>query len=96
MVLAIFSLGTSNRRCEYSQVMVLPLASTMVVTAGASPSSSCADPLATTSVARLEASPTIPAIGNSIAATSTLASRQHQASFTMVPASCGRSDMATA
>ncbi len=40
IVLAILSLGTSNRRCEYSQAMVLPLASTIVETAGTSPSSS--------------------------------------------------------
>jgi hypothetical protein len=40
IVLAIFSVGTSNRRCEYSQAMVLPLASTIVDTAGTSPSSS--------------------------------------------------------
>ena len=57
MVLAILSLGTSKRRWEYSQAMVLPFASTIVDTAGTSPSRSCAEPLATTSEARLEISP---------------------------------------
>src|SRR6478609_2545483 len=56
IVSAILSLGTSNRRCEYSQAMTLPLASTIVDTAGTSPSTSWADPLATTSDARLDMS----------------------------------------
>ena len=34
IVLAIWSLGTSNRRCEYSHAMTLPLASTIVETRG--------------------------------------------------------------
>jgi len=93
MVSAIWSLGTSNRRWEYSQAMVLPLASTMVVTAGTSPSTSWADPLATMSEARLDISPTPPATGNSRAATITPASRQHQASLTRVGPVGGRSDM---
>src|ERR1700733_11093012 len=95
MVLAILSVGTSNRRCEYSQAMVLPFASTIVVTAGTSPSRSCADALPTTSEARLDPSPMPPAIGNSRAATMTLASRQHPASLAIVTAVAGRSDMAT-
>src|ERR1700733_1802421 len=95
MVLAILSLGTSNRRCEYNQAMVLPFASTIVVTAGTSPSRSCADALPTTSEARLDTSPMPPATGNSRAATMILASRQHPASLAMVTAVAGRSDMAT-
>src|SRR6185437_2563425 len=75
--------------------MVLPLASTIVVTAGTSPSRSCADALPTTSEARLETRPIPPARGNSNAATMTLASRQHPASLAMVTAVAGRSDMTT-
>src|SRR5580693_128556 len=95
IVFAILSLGTSNRRWEYSHAMVLPLASTIVVTAGTSPSRSCADALPTTSEARLDINPIPPATGNSNAATMTLASRQHPASLVMVTAVAGRSDMAT-
>src|ERR1700761_1308020 len=95
MVLAILSLGTSNRRCEYSQAMVLPFASTIVVTAGTSPSSSCAEALPTTSEARLDTRPTPPTTGNSRAATTTLANRQHATSFATVMAVVGRSGMAT-
>jgi hypothetical protein len=32
IALAIWSLGTSNRRCEYNQAITLPLASTIVET----------------------------------------------------------------
>ena len=67
MVLAILSPGTSNRRCEYSHAMTLPFASTIVDTAGTWPSRSWAEPLATTSDARLDISPSPPANGNSIA-----------------------------
>ncbi len=81
MVSAISSVGTSNRRCEYSQAMGLPSASTIVDTAGTSPSTSCAEPLATTSEARLDTRPTPPTTGNISAAATTLASRQHHASL---------------
>ncbi len=93
MVSAILSLGTSKRRWEYSQAMVLPLASTIVETAGMSPSRSWADPLATMSEARLDIRPTPPTTGNSSAATITLANRQHQASLMIVEPAGGRSDM---
>ena len=71
MVSAIWSLGTSNRRCEYSQAIALPRASTIVDTAGTSPSTSCAEPLATTSDARLDIRPMPPTTGNISAAVST-------------------------
>ena len=73
--------------------MVLPLASTMVVTAGMSPSRTCADPLATMSDARLDISPRPPTAGKSRAATITLASRQDHASLMIVEAAEARSDM---
>src|SRR5215510_2412030 len=84
MVFAIWSAGTSNRRCEYSHARTFPLASTIVETCGTSPSTSCAEPLATTSEARLDNSPTPPTTGNINAATTTLANRQHQASLITV------------
>ena len=93
IVSAILSLGTSKRRWEYSQAMVLPLESTIVETAGMSPSRSCADPLATMSEARLDIRPTPPATGNSSAATITLANRQHQASLMIEELAGGRSNM---
>ena len=74
--------------------MVLPLESTIVVTAGMSPSSSWDDPLATMSEARLDISPAPPTTGNSSAATMTLANRQHQASLMIEGPAGGRSDMA--
>ncbi len=95
MVLAILSLGTSKRRCEYSHAIVLPFASTMVDTAGTSPCSSCADPLATTSEARLDIRPMPPAKGNISAAATMLASRQNPESLSRVSAAGGRSDMRT-
>src|ERR1700757_1777316 len=95
MVLAILSVGTSNRRCEYSQAIVLPFASTIVVTAGTSPSSSCADALPTTADDPLDNNPRHPTAGNSRAATTTLANRQHPTSLAMVIAVVGRSGMAT-
>ena len=96
MVLAIWSLGTSNRRCEYSHAMTLPLASTIVDTAGTSPSTSAAEPLATTSEARLDIRPNPPTTGNISAAATTLASKQHQASLMTVAGwSVGRSGMGT-
>src|SRR5690348_5258570 len=73
--------------------MTLPRASTIVVTPGISPSTSCDDPLATTSEARLDTSPRPPTTGNISAAVSTLASRQHQASLISETATGGRSDM---
>src|SRR6185312_7803275 len=93
MVLAIWSLATSNRRWEYSQAITLPLESTIVDTAGTSPSTSAAEPLATTSEARLDISPKPPTTGNISAAARTLANRQHQASFITVTAVGGRSGM---
>src|SRR6476659_9474731 len=93
IVSAIWSLGTSNRRCEYSHAMTLPLESTIVDTAGTSPSTSCADPLATTSDARLDIRPIPPITGNSNAATITAARRQHHASLMTVTATGERSDM---
>src|SRR5215211_3794401 len=95
MVSAICSLGTSNRRCEYSHAMGLPAASTIVDTAGASPSTSCAEPLATTSEARLDIRPKPPANGNISAAATTLANKQHHANLTTVTAGGGRSGMHT-
>ena len=95
MVLAICSLGTSNRRCEYSQAIELPLASTIVDTAGTSPSTSWAEPLATTSEARLDIRPNPPTTGNISAAATTLANKQHQASLMTVVAVEGRSGMCT-
>src|ERR1700682_6320183 len=95
MVLAIWSLGTSKRRCEYSQAMVLLLASTIVDTAGTWPSTSWAEPLATTSDARLDIRPNPPTAGNISAATTTLASRQHHASLMTVTAVGGRSGIPT-
>src|SRR6202171_418841 len=95
MVFAIWSLGTSNRRCEYNQAIVLPLASTIVDTAGTSPSTSCADPLATTSEARLDIRPKPPTAGNISAAATTLANRQHHASLMIVTAVGGRSGIPT-
>src|SRR5689334_19318906 len=95
MVSAILSLGTSKRRCEYSQAMGLPAASTIVDTAGTSPSTSWAEPVATTSEARFEINPRPPANGNISPAAITLARRQHHASFTTVTAVGGRSGMRT-
>ena len=99
MVLAIWSLGTSNRRWLYSHAIVLPLASTIVDTAGTSPSTSWAEPLATTSEARLDSRPKPPTRGNISAAAITLANKMHQASLMTVTAVGGgvdgRSDMAT-
>ena len=99
IVLAIWSLGTSNLRWVYSQAMVLPLASTIVETAGTSPSTSCAEPLATTSEARLDIRPIPPTIGNISAAAMTLANKMHHPSLMTVTAVGGRgevgSDMAT-
>ena len=63
---------------------MLPLASTIVDTAGTSPSTSWAEPLATTSEARLDISPKPPTTGNISAAATTLANRQHQASLMIV------------
>ncbi len=68
----------------YSHAIELPLASTIVDTWGTSPSTSCAEPLATTSEARLDISPMPPTTGNISAAATTLASRQHQASLMTV------------
>ena len=90
MVLAIWSLGTSNRRCEYSHAMTLPLASTIVDTCGTSPSTSCAEPLATTSEARLDISPNPPTTGNISPAATTLANKQHHASLMTVTVVGGR------
>ncbi len=90
MVSAIWSLGTSNRRCEYSHAMTLPLASTIVDTCGTSPSTNCAEPLATTSEARLDISPKPPTTGNISPAATTLASRQHHASLMTVTVVGGR------
>src|SRR5690242_15640710 len=84
MVLAIWSLGTSKRRWLYNQAITLPLASTIFETCGTSPSTSWAAPLATTSEARLDSSPKPPTTGNINPATTTLASRQHQASLMIV------------
>jgi hypothetical protein len=95
MVLAILSVGTSNRRCEYSHAITLPFASTIVDTAGTCPSRSWAEPLATTSDARLDISPTPPATGNISAVATTLASTQHPASLRIVRATGGRSGMRT-
>src|SRR3954447_13812902 len=66
--------------------MTLPFASTIVDTCGTSPSTSCAEPLATTSEARLDSNPIPPTNGNISPATTTLASRQHQASLITVTA----------
>src|SRR2546429_2374323 len=73
--------------------MVLPFVSTIVVTAGTSPSSSCAEPLATTSEARLDASPIPPTSGNSSAATTTLANAQHPASLATATTVAGGAGM---
>ena len=75
--------------------MTLPLASTIVDTAGTSPSTSAAEPLATTSEARLDIRPNPPTTGNISAAATTLASKQHQASLMTVAAVVGRSGMGT-
>src|SRR6185369_2283464 len=64
--------------------MTLPLASTMVDTCGTSPSTSAAEPLATTSEARLDSNPNPPTTGNISPATTTLANKQHQASLMTV------------
>nr|CRL67629.1 hypothetical protein CPGR_00527 [Mycolicibacterium malmesburyense] len=93
IVLAICSLGTSNRRWVYSQAIGLPAASTIVVTWGTSSSTSCAEPLATTSEARLDNSPNPPANGNISAAASTPASVQHKISLMTVPPAGARSGM---
>ena len=95
MVLAILSLGTSKRRCEYSHAITLPFVSTIVDTAGTCPSMSWAEPLATTSEARLDISPRPPANGNIRAVATTLASRQHPASLRTVRTAGGRSAMRT-
>ena len=81
MVLAIWSVGTSNRRWEYSHAIGFPAASTIVETCGTSPSRSCAEPLATTSEARLDNNPMPPANGNISAAANTPADRQHHANL---------------
>src|SRR6516165_707007 len=95
MVLAILSVVTSNRRCEYSHAITLPFLSTIVETAGTSPWRSWAEPLATTSEARLDISPTPPTNGNISAAAKTLANKQHPASLRTVRTAGGRSDMRT-
>lgn len=59
------------------------------------PSSSWAEPLATTSEARLDISPSPPANGNVSAVATTLANRQHPASFRTVIAAGRRSGMRT-
>src|SRR6201985_1343767 len=93
IVLAIWSVGTSNRRWEYSQAIRFPGASTIVETCGTSPSRICADSSATTSNARLNNSPTPPATGNINAAASSAANRQHPASLLTVAEVGARSDM---
>src|ERR1700739_163507 len=93
MVLAIWSVGTSNRRWEYSQAIRFPAASTIVETCGTSPSRICADSSATTSNARLNNSPTPPAIGKINAAASSAANRQHPASLVTVAEVGARSDI---
>src|ERR1700760_566451 len=93
MVLAIWSVGTSNRRWEYSQAIRFPAASTIVETCGTSPSRICADSSATTSNARLNNSPTPPAIGNINAAATSPANRQHPASLVTAAEVGVRSDI---
>jgi hypothetical protein len=93
IVLAIWSLGTSNLRWLYSQAIVLPLASTIVDTAGTSPSTNCAEPLATTSEARLDIRPNPPTSGNISAAATTLANKTHQPSLITVTVVGGRGDV---
>ncbi len=97
IVLAILSLGTSKRRWVYSQAMGAPLMSTIVDTAGTSPSTSWAEPLATTSDARLDSRPKPPAMGNISAAAITAVNRTHQANLITVTVigggGVGRSDM---
>ncbi len=78
------SLGTSNRRCSYSQAMGFPAASTMVDTAGTVPSTSSAETLSTVSAARLEAYPNPPASGNITPASKAPASALHPASLATV------------
>src|SRR5947209_8091973 len=75
--------------------MTLPFLSTIVDTAGTSPCVSWADPLATTSEARLDISPIPPASGNIRAVATTLANKQHPASLRTVRTAGGRSDMRT-
>src|ERR1700746_2097162 len=95
MVLAILSVGTSNRRCEYSHAITLPFLSTIGHTVGTSPWRSWAEPLATTSDARLDISPNPPASGNISAVATTLANKQHPTSLRTVRAAGRRSDMRT-
>ena len=92
MVLAICSVGTSKRRWVYSQAIGLPRASVIVDTAGMSPSTSWADPLATTSEARLDIRPMPPTTGNIKPAAMTAASRQHHISLMTVTATGGRGE----
>src|ERR1700712_2528306 len=77
--------------------MGAPLTSTIVDTAGTSPSTSWAEPLATTADARLDSRPKPPAMGNMIAAAITAAKRMHQANLMTVTViggvGVGRSDM---
>src|SRR5215217_456857 len=70
--------------------MTLPLASTIVDTCGTSPSTSWAEPFATTSEARFDIRPKPPTTGNIRAAATTLARRQHHASLMTVTAVGGR------
>src|SRR6478735_1951612 len=90
MALAIWSVGTSERRWVYSQAIGLPRASVIVETAGMSPSTNWADPLATTSEARLDIRPIPPTTGNINPAAMTAASRQHHISLMTVTATGGR------
>lgn len=84
MSLEIRSLGTSKRRCSYSQAKGLPAASTIVDTAGALPSTSSADTLSTASAARLDTYPKPPASGNNNPAMSTAARTHAPASLASV------------
>ena len=70
--------------------MTLPLASTIVETCGTSPSTNWAEPLATTSEARLDTSPNPPTTGNISPAATTLANKQHHASLMTVTVVGGR------
>ena len=82
IVSAIRWVGRTQRRCTYSQAIGAPVTSTMVETAGTSPSTMSAESSLTNSDAWLLATPTPPAIGNSNAAVSTPASRQNRANRT--------------
>src|SRR5208337_5287926 len=81
------------RRWEYNQAIGFPAASSIVETCGTSPSRTCAVPLATTSEARLNDSPIPPATGNTNAAATTPANRQHPASLATSAEVRGRSDI---